>query len=279
MISDKFLDGGLTLSSKKKIKFIKKTFREKGIILFKNIYKNHKDVLNFIDEVTLKYANDANRREIFFGKKNIRGVDLGSHEIPLHSESSFTSNWPEVIWFYCLKNSESQKGKTTICDGMKLWNELSINTKSYFLANPFCFELNLDIPKKNIKEKKWFFGEIGFDDTLIKYKEGKIKTKFTKFLVHKDKHRNKICFSNHIFSCIKNDEPQIKKFYPISKKKIPKKIINEIVQKSKNIIYEHKWEKFDLLMINNKRFLHGRREIDNLSDRKIINIQSLETKL
>lgn len=279
IISEKFSSGGLIVNKKKETSFIKKEFKKKGIIIFRNLFKNYKDVSKFVNFFTTKYANDAYRRKSISDEKNIKSVDLGNHEIPLHSESSFTSTWPEIIWFYCLDVSESKKGKTTMCDGIKLWNQLSVETKTFFLSNPFCFELEIQIAKKNIPSKDWFFEEIGFGKSDINFNKGKINTRFSKFLVHRDRFTNKICFANHLFSCLKKDESQIKKFYPLSKKKLPDNIINEVKKKSEKLTYEHNWKKFDLIMINNKRFLHGRRKIDNLSKRQIVNLQSLEINL
>ena len=42
-------------------------------------------------------------------------------------------------------------------------------------------------------------------------------------------------------------------------KTIPDEIIKEVEEKSKLITYDLKWKKGDLLMIDNKRFMHGRR--------------------
>ncbi len=279
IITEKFSNGGLIIKKKNSADFIKKEFKRKGIILFRNLFKNYKDVSKFVNVFTAKYSNDAYRRENIPGEKNIKSVDLGKHEIPLHSESSFTSTWPEIIWFYCLDVSESKKGKTTICDGIKLWNQLSIETKTFFLSNPFCFELEIEIAKKKAPSKHWYFEEIGFGKSDINFVKGRINTNFSKFLVHRDRFTNKICFANHLFSCLKKDESQIKKFYPLSKKKLPDNIIREVKEKSEKLTYEHDWKKFDLIMINNKRFLHGRRKIDNLSKRQIVNLQSLEINI
>ena len=40
---------------------------------------------------------------------------------------------------------------------------------------------------------------------------------------------------------------------------IPDEYIKIIKEKSLEIVYEHHWKKFDALMIDNKRFMHGRK--------------------
>ena len=61
-------------------------------------------------------------------------------------------------------------------------------------------------------------------------------------------------------------------------KKVPKKIIEEIEKKSELITYYHKWKKKDVIMIDNKRLMHGRNKILK-KIRKILNIQTLISKI
>ena len=57
-------------------------------------------------------------------------------------------------------------------------------------------------------------------------------------------------------------------------KKIPNKFLDEIKTKSENLTYEFNWKKKDLMMIDNKRFIHGRRAYRKNDSRDIVNIQS-----
>tara|TARA_B100000900_G_scaffold373084_1_gene353417 strand:+ start:2479 stop:3273 length:795 start_codon:yes stop_codon:yes gene_type:complete len=258
-------------------KEIIKNFKENGFVLLNKNFSNLKRLNNFTDKFTFKYSNDAKRREKINNFKYLNSVDKGKHAIPLHSESSFTSVWPKAIWFYCKDISKNNSGKTLLCDGLKLWENLSQDTKEYFLSTVFCFDLQIDLNLKNKKrgKKKWFLNKLGFGDTWLDYKKDVLLTKNTKFLVSKEEFSNAYCFVNHLFTCLIKQEEQIIKFYPINKKNIPKAIINEIKTKSEKLTFEHAWKKGDLLFINNRRFLHGRTKINNLS-RQIINIQSLE---
>ena len=47
--------------------------------------------------------------------------------------------------------------------------------------------------------------------------------------------------------------------------KILKKKIIEVKKISNKCIYEINWKKGDLCMINNQRFMHGRRKINNIN--------------
>ena len=51
--------------------------------------------------------------------------------------------------------------------------------------------------------------------------------------------------------------------------------MKEIYDKAEDLTYHHNWQQGDLIMINNKRFIHGRSKIEKRSNRDIINAQTL----
>ena len=277
MISNLFYNKGFTsqISNIRKIDYnlIKKKYNKYGILLFKNFNINPKKLISFTNKFTQIYANDASRREILFNQSKIKSVDVGNHEIPLHSESSFTNLTPEIIWFYNYDDKYINT-PTTICDGIKVWESLSLKTKKKFIAEPIIFDVNINLPfKKKAKSKEWYLDSIGASNCKINYKFGKIKYKIKKFAITFDRKNNKIAFCNHLLSV--KDENQIKDCYFASGKKISKDILDEINYVTEKLTYNHFWKRGQLLMINNQRFLHGRRK--NILDgkRKILNIQTL----
>ena len=51
--------------------------------------------------------------------------------------------------------------------------------------------------------------------------------------------------------------------------------MEEIRSKSNDLTYDHKWKKGDLVMIDNKRFMHGRRQYNKKDKRQIAIAQTL----
>ena len=158
IISNLFQDGGAIVTQKINSKIqdlsyskVVSLFEKTGLILFKKFNIKPEKLTDITDRFTETYAVDAIRRKVRFNKKPIRNVDEGVKEVLLHSEASFAPAWPELIWFYC--NVPPQNGGATIlCDGVKLWNVLSVETKNFFLQNPMRFELEIPIgEKKKIK--------------------------------------------------------------------------------------------------------------------------------
>ena len=53
--------------------------------------------------------------------------------------------------------------------------------------------------------------------------------------------------------------------------------MHDVYKKSEMLTYSFQWQKNDVLMLDNRRFMHGREKISNGDKRDIINIQSLKT--
>lgn len=189
---------------------------------------------------------------------------------------SFTSTWPEIIWFYCRKISK-KSACTTICDGVKLWDELSLSTKKFFQKEQIIFhnKINIGFIKKNKKKTDWYINSPGAFNAKINWINGCLEYKLKRSAITESNSSQHLSFCNHILSI--DDEKQIINYQLDNKKKIPKKIMNEIINKSKKLTYLHQWNEGEVLMIDNKRFLHGRKAINKNDVRDIINIQTLKT--
>ena len=223
---------------------------------------------------TSKYANDAQRRKNRMDQKQVHEVDYGNNEMALHSEASFSPNWPEIVWFFCNIPPPKNSGPTTFCDGIKLWDSLTIETKNFFLTNPleYILEVPIGYKKKGAKKKKWLLNYNGAGDGILDLNKGILKMKQIRFATTESRLIHKLCFSNHVL--YRNTDPTIKKWGIFGQKKIPKKVMKNVKENSDKLIFDHNWKKFDLIMLDNKRFMHGRRKFNFKEKRDILNIQT-----
>jgi len=259
---------------------IKDKFEKNGILRFKNLSLNSKDLTKFTDLFTETYSNDAARRSERLGSKNIRNVDLGNQEIKLHSEASFSPVCPEIVWFYCLKPPKNNSGKTIFCDGIDLWDKLSMSTKNFFLQEPVRYSLKIPvkISAKGKGKKKWFLNNPGVKNCFLDLNKKTINFEYINFAVKNSKVPGKLAFANHLFVSLKS-EPQLFSRKMNNGKKIPKKITKEINFQAKMLTQSINWQKGDLIMIDNFRFMHGRQAIDKKdTQRDIVNIQTFKSK-
>ena len=149
-ISNKFYGEGLEINPsinedirKLDYNLIVKLFEKSGLILFRDFEIKSSEIVKLTDLYTENYANDALRRKSRMEQKEVRNVDYGNEEMALHSEASFSPNWPEIIWFFCNEFNTDGRGCTTLCDCIKLWDNLSYETKNFFLLNPIKYKLQI----------------------------------------------------------------------------------------------------------------------------------------
>ena len=124
-ISDKFY-GGLQINPSnnediRKLDYnvIVNLFEKNGLILFRDFDIKSNEIIELTDLYTEKYAKDAIRRNSRLDQKEVHNVDSGCREMALHSEASFSPDWPEILWFFCNEFSSNNRGNTTLCDGIK----------------------------------------------------------------------------------------------------------------------------------------------------------------
>lgn len=251
-----------------------KEFEHRGVVIFEGFDINKKNLTDFTDKFTQNYASDTNRRESRFDSKVVKSVDSGNEKIKLHSEASFTSTWPEIIWFYCNK-APNVGAETTLCDGIKLWDKLTEETQRFFIQNPIVYKLAIPIrAKKNGKgTQEWFVRNIGAYNSYIDWDIGELFLEQSRYAVHKSRNTKDLCFANHIIVDL-DSEPQIISRKLVNGKEIPEHIINEVKLTSDSFTYKHSWKNNQLIMLDNKRFLHGREKILQDQERDIVNIQS-----
>jgi len=199
---------------------------------------------------------------------------IGGAHVDWHSENGFAPSWPEVIWLYC--NVPPKKGgKSILCDGALLWKHLSTKTREFFLANPVRYQLEIPIGKERPGKGKrpWFLGTIGTGDCYIDWDTGLLHATQLRYAVQEGRRTGSLCFANHVFISLES-EPQLISRTMADGQTIPKSIMDDINQRANDLTYEHSWEKRDLLMVDNRRFLHGRRAYEKNDPRQLFLVQS-----
>lgn len=135
----------------------------------------------------------------------------------------------------------------------------------------------LEIPIGNERPGKgnrpWFLGTIGTGNCYINWDTGILHATQLRYAVQEGRFTQDLCFSNHLFIDL-NSEPQLISRAMADGQEIPAYIVAEIHNKANELTYEHSWEKRDLLMIDNLRFLHGRRAYAEDDPRELFVVQS-----
>ena len=144
-------------------------FERKGIILFRGFDLDQHDILTFTNQFTERYSRPDYRRSSRFEQEFVLDADYWKdsyrpYDMPLHSETTFTPVWPEVIWLYC-NVPPAKEGATTVCDGIEIWDRMSSEIKLFFLAEPVLYVVEIPIPEtikgKGKGKKPWISNMLG----------------------------------------------------------------------------------------------------------------------
>jgi alpha-ketoglutarate-dependent taurine dioxygenase len=280
-ISDLFVDGGLfifpsppqeSVSALDRAHIIS-LFESYGVLLFRGFALSPEQLSAFTDRFTERYAPDAVRRAPRFGQQVVHDVDYGRAAIPLHSEASFAATWPELVWFYCNVPPRAG-GCTTLSDGIQLWRHLSAPTQSMFLAQPLRYQISIPIgeTRPDRGREPWVSTTPGITGCL-NWEEGSVDLTVLRYAAHESRLRRggSLGFVNHLLC---RREPQVKDLTMADGAPIPPATLAEIEDVGEQLTFEVRWEPRDLLMIDNRRFMHGRRKFAEGVERDIVQIQT-----
>ncbi|MFK7732558.1 MAG: TauD/TfdA family dioxygenase [Pseudomonadales bacterium] len=230
----------------------------------------------FLSKVTFDPARSA-------ASNKTQMVDSGSDPIGLHIENGNTPLPPDIIAFHCV--SAAKRGsQTTVCDGQQLWSQLPVRLRTLF-ANPITVRRTLDcaIWKRYVatalgrvdhelitaQDLHHFLKQVPGQTGVLR-KDGSLDYILTINAVRTDNMLGVKAFANALMGPSFNYE---KPTYCASDGTlIEPQLIDEISQLAQALVHDISWANGDVLLIDNKRVMHGRRAIIGPSEERVINI-------
>lgn len=276
-------------------------FRESGTVHFKNFNTSADTFIKF----THLYCQDFSTyqggglRWGVLDRQAINNVETllttSGHSqgfpIELHGEMYYLKNHPAILWFYCENPPEQGKGgQTTVCDGREVFKSLRESTKKFFQNQHIKYIRNL----KNGEWQTAFqtddlsvvqqFCDDNDTKLIIDSETGNLATEYSCSAIVTSRDGEDVFINNLLLiylaewainsgwfaenvSGMQNASPQL--LVRMSDgSPIPEDIIEELCQISDKLTVDIQWEKGDIIMIDNTKILHGRREATG-SNRKI----------
>ncbi|TCB34961.1 hypothetical protein E0H82_09830 [Acinetobacter sp. ANC 4910] len=248
---------------------IKNTLREQGWILLRH---EHYDVHRFSDLMTAlcqKLTYDPARENI---TQQSQKVDAGTQAVGLHIENGTTPLPPDIIAFFS-EVSATEGSQTTVCDGHAVWKNLSEQLKQKFAAP---MTISRYLPKQiwqkyvatalNIAQADtvtWadlnqFIQMIPGQAITPSHDEG-VEYHLQMHMIRYDNLKGVPAFANTILGPSYNYQKP--KFSFADGSMISEELIAELAVLCEQHTQEIDWKNGDVAIIDNKRFMHGRREI------------------
>jgi alpha-ketoglutarate-dependent taurine dioxygenase len=254
---------------------VRALYIEHGALLFRGFAWDVEVFRAVTDRFCSNYVwNDSGGRKIITADRRIQTVNLGVAPFPLHPELARLPWRPDVAWFGCVV-APREGGETLVCDGIRIVEGLADGLRRELGHRRLLYKREM-----GPGELEFWFGLAEPNDQMLahpregcpfKYSReaGKIFGSFTYPVLHKPMFSEKRAFANFLlfarFGMRVYDFPLFE-----DGSQIPDEICNEIKKVGDRLSTRVAWQKDDLLMIDNTRFMHGRNAIINADERLIL---------
>ena len=217
--------------------------------------------------------NESPGREEIDAESQIQTVNLGSDVFPLHPELSREPWRPDACLFYCLQPSESG-GETTVCDGIGIVERLPPALVTAMQGRKLMY-----ISEAHPALLRYWLGSDQPGDALLAapppgcpYWFRRVGTRiirgFTRPLLHRPMFDERLAFGNFLlfardylglanFPCLDDGKP------------VPEEWLQAVRDAASALTYPVQWRAGDLVVLDNSRFMHGRRAIGDPLNRRI----------
>lgn len=204
---------------------------------------------------------------------NIQTVNLGDEAFPLHPEISREPWKPDVCFFAC-ETPPISGGETTICDGIELVKRLPEKVVTIFKENRLDY-INLATESECL----YWLGMAKPDDATLNSVPTNCPYQFIKYGeqilriynapgLHKPMFSDELAFGNFLLFSYQLNATRFPMF--TQNREVPRALVKIVKDTATQITTAVKWQKHDVLMLDNSRFLHGRNQINDTSQRLIL---------
>ncbi|WNZ77380.1 TauD/TfdA family dioxygenase [Pseudomonas sp. P105] len=243
-----------------------------GVVLFRNCIHSAEDFSAYVKQNSSRLSLDP-ARVMVGGAAQL--VDAGHQAVGLHCENGNSPFWPDMTWFYC-QEAPRKGSQTTLCDGEKVLAKLSPACRSFFEENPIRYSRTvagekwrrlvchyspaLSDPAAVEIEDLWQI--IGEDpQTAISFNpaDDSIHYAFSTPAILTSAFSQRPAFANSILGPSFNYEAPV--IDTVDGQPIPAGFLREIAEVSAQYTYPVGWRDHDVVMIDNRRVMHGRETI------------------
>ena len=219
-------------------------------------------------------VNESPGRETLDPVNHIYSVDSGTGAFPLHPELSREPWKPDVALFCCL-SAPGEGGETTICDGIELVRELPAEVREglgrhrlvYGMGTwPALFDYWLGTAEPS--DAQLAAPPPGCPYRFSRLADGRIVRHFERPALHQPMFCDAPAFGNFLlFARYHNgrrDFPLLDTMRPV-----PDAWVEAVKAAGDRLTHTIAWQHGDVLMLDNTRFMHGRRAIPQPDARRI----------
>lgn len=253
---------------------IENLFKTHGAVLLRGFDSDLESFSDFARHFCpIAVQNDSRNRLALDRQTNVQSVNLGNRPFPLHPELSREPWKPDACFFYCIE-PPTRDGQTTLCDGREIVSRLpqqmrdemaSRRIKYVLVAGPEALRFWLGTDKPTDDQMSHPPEHCPF---TFERHGGNIMRCFTRPLLHRTRFQGDPAFGN--FLLFARYLRGVKAFPLLDDMSpVPEEWVETVKQVSDQLTAAVDWRPRDLLMLDNSRFMHGRREVVT-NDKRLI---------
>ena len=245
---------------------IEREYRAHGALLLRGFMFDVAGFRAFAERIcTTSVFNESPNRALIDPASTIQSVDKGVDAFPLHPELSREPWRPDTCLFACF-DAPAEGGETTVCDGVDIVAQLPLD-----LVGEMRRRRLLYIQPASPEVLQYWLGTATPDDALLasppptcpyffRRAGGRIVRAFSRALLHKPMFHDGPAFGNFLlfardhlglanFPCLDDGKP------------VPTAWLDAVRTAAAPITYAVPWRRGDIVLLDNSRFMHGRRAI------------------
>lgn len=269
---------------------VKELFAKHGACFFRGFATTPEGFRRFTDRFSKEFLTYPDpTRKMIDATARIQSVSIGEHEIPIHSELSYTPLAPPVGWLYC-QEFDCRGGQTVICDGARVADGLPAHLRALFEKRTFRYRSK--IPNDLVE---FMFGVSSTADVEseirrrgleqhYKLVDGRVVQNYQTPCLVKRPRTGRYVFANNV---VHNSRVPtwlrlwelagLPKIPGVQRRKgvgagipsfpqwgsglpISRSVVRELIKVTAPLEREISWRPGDVLMWDNKQWMHGRRE-------------------
>ncbi|MFM5930594.1 MAG: TauD/TfdA family dioxygenase [Novosphingobium sp.] len=251
-------------------------YRAHGAILFRGFAADLDAFARFARNLCpTAVKNESPGRVTIDASATIQSVNLGGDAFPLHPELSREPFKPDAAFFICME-PPARGGETTVCDGVALAAALPKEVRDGLTGRRLVYAM----PTWPGLLQFWL-GTSEPDDaalaspppscpyTFRRMADGAIARLFSRPALHRPMFSDAPAFGNFLlfarFHNGRGDFPLLDDYTPV-----PEHWLQAIHACGERLSYPLSWQRGDLVLLDNTRFMHGRRAIEDPAQRHII---------
>jgi hypothetical protein len=236
---------------------VRECFKEAGLLLFRGFAGGAEPFKAFTNLFVARYLRDlGGSKTLDSAGDYVQNVVPAGNAQDLHCESARGPNPPDLLYFHCLKSARLG-GETTFADGIEIWRQLSPATRDLFVSKRIKYVELLPEAQWRVGLRLFFLAELehlNLGGTTFRFQQdGTLRMEFVTSAVHRTRWTGADAFTNSLTgpypgTATFEDGPPI-----------PASVMAEIKAVHGRVIDQVAWQPGDLLMVDNSRFMHGRR--------------------